>query len=165
MQRFLISWKFSLGVSLILHLLILLPAFIMSYEEESKEEFSFLKGVSFTIRSSSGAPSQKPILPSDSGDKSQEASESQMEGTIQEEIHSIQNSIHYPPDALEQELESECEWEVIVGSEKKMKDYRILKPCKYKIFEEEFDRVIKTWKFKSPDNAKLKIPIRFRMER
>lgn len=92
-------------------------------------------------------------------------SESQMEeaGSVHEEIEAIQNSIRYPLDALEQGLESECEWLVYVGNEGKYEKLVLTKPCSYKIFEEEVQKSIYSWKFKSPAGSKLELPIRFRI--
>ena len=86
-------------------------------------------------------------------------------GTIIEEVNEIRNSIQYPPDALEQGLETECEWKVLIGENKNASKVELIKPCKYKIFETEFLKVIGSWKFKSPEGVWIEIPIRFKIEK
>ena len=86
-------------------------------------------------------------------------------GTVVTEINDIKNAIQYPADALEQGLESECEWKVLIGKGGASSKVELNKPCKYKIFEKEFMRVIGSWKFRSPENTWLEIPVRFKIER
>lgn len=81
------------------------------------------------------------------------------------EINDIKNAIQYPADALEQGLESECEWKVLIGKGGLISKVELNKPCQYKIFEKEFMRVIGSWKFRSPENTWLEIPVRFKIER
>ena len=89
---------------------------------------------------------------------------SSVEGTIAEEIHKIQNKISYPAQALEDELESECEWSVVINAKQKASQIKTLRPCRYKIFEEEFHRVIQDWNFNLPEKTVLQIPVSFKIK-
>lgn len=83
--------------------------------------------------------------------------------SIKQEIQALQNSIQYPPDALEQGLESDCEWRIVVGELGKYEKLELTKPCTYRIFEDEVKRSIKEWKFSSPEGTVMDLPIRFRI--
>lgn len=87
-----------------------------------------------------------------------------LEGTIAEEIHKIQNKISYPPQALEDGLESECEWSVVIDPKHKASQIKTIRACRYKIFEEEFYRVIQDWNFPLPENTVLQIPVSFKIK-
>lgn len=89
---------------------------------------------------------------------------SSLEGTVSEEISKIRNKISYPPQALEDGLESECEWSIVIDSQKKASQIKIIRPCRYKIFEEEFRRVITDWNFTLPENTILQIPVSFKIQ-
>lgn len=98
------------------------------------------------------------------GDLQEEsASISAEEGTLTEEIIKIKNKITYPEEALEEGLESECEWKVRIGGEGKASEVQTVVPCRYRIFDTEFRRVIKDWNFKFPENTILQIPVSFKL--
>lgn len=90
---------------------------------------------------------------------------SSLEGTITEEISKIQNKISYPPLALEDGLESECEWSITIDSHQKASQVKTIRPCKYKIFDDEFQKVIHDWKFSLPENTVLNIPVSFKIQK
>lgn len=85
-------------------------------------------------------------------------------GSVEEEVLKVKNKISYPPQALEQGLESECEWKVEIGINKKAKKIEVVKPCQYKIFDKEFRKVIKDWEFNLANGTVLKIPVSFIIE-
>ena len=87
------------------------------------------------------------------------------EGTIAEEVSKIQNKISYPAQALEDGLESDCEWSIVVNAEQKASQIRTVRPCKYRIFEEEFYHVIQNWNFPLPENTILQIPVSFKIKK
>lgn len=86
------------------------------------------------------------------------------EGSIAEEINQIRNKIVYPPQALEDGLESECEWSVTIDVNQSATNIKTIHPCKYRIFEEEFYRVIHNWKFHLPPETILFIPVSFKIK-
>jgi outer membrane biosynthesis protein TonB len=86
-----------------------------------------------------------------------------IEGTLTEEIDKLRNKISYPVQALEDGLESECEWSVVIDKNQKATQVKTIHACKYKIFEEEFQRVIKDWNFTLPENTILQIPVSFKI--
>ncbi len=89
---------------------------------------------------------------------------SSVEGTIAEEINKIRNKISYPAQALEDGLESECEWSIVIDSKQKASQVKTIRACKYKIFDEEFHRVIQDWNFDLPENTVLQIPVSFKIK-
>ncbi len=86
-------------------------------------------------------------------------------GKLQEEITKIQNKIQYPAYALEERLESICEFSIRVDQNLKATDLKTIRECSDKSFEIEFKRVIFDWEFNLPEGSILKIPIRFRLEK
>ncbi len=86
------------------------------------------------------------------------------EGAIAEEVSKIQNKISYPPQALEDGLESDCEWSIVINAEQKASQIKTIRPCKYRIFEEEFYHVIHNWNFNLPENTILRIPVSFKIK-
>jgi len=87
------------------------------------------------------------------------------EGAQSDEIKKIQNKIAYPPLALENGWEAECEWIVVIGRERRIAKVDPIRKCKYQIFEKEFLRVINDWNFNLPEDTVLKIPVTFRIQR
>ncbi|MCB1177433.1 MAG: energy transducer TonB, partial [Leptospiraceae bacterium] len=85
-------------------------------------------------------------------------------GTISEEIQKFKNQLSFPEDALEQGLESNCEWIVTVGKEGKAEKIRNIRACKYKIFEKEFLESIGNWKFDLEEGEEISIPVNFRIQ-
>jgi outer membrane biosynthesis protein TonB len=90
---------------------------------------------------------------------------SSVEGAISEEINKIRNKISYPAQALEDGLESECEWSIVIDSKQKASQVKTIRACKYKIFDEEFHHVIQDWNFALPENTILHIPISFKIRK
>lgn len=89
---------------------------------------------------------------------------SSLEGAVAEEINKIRNKISYPPQALEDGLESECEWSIVIDAKQKASQVKTIRPCKYKIFDDEFHRVIQDWNFTLPENTVLQIPVSFKIQ-
>jgi outer membrane biosynthesis protein TonB len=107
---------------------------------------------------------QFPISPLGSQPSSSSNSESDT-GKIQEEITKIQNKIQYPSYALEERLESDCEFSILVDKNRKASNLKIVKECSDKSFDQEFKKVIFDWEFNIPEGTFLKIPVRFRLEK
>ena len=148
-------------LSIVIHLI-----FIFQFNRnpiKNEIEFDIKKGLSVSF--------QSKIKNKSAGDMSSLIDNSNLDtnndelGTIVSEINEIKNAIQYPADALEQGLESECEWKVLIGKGGVSSKVELNKPCEYKIFEKEFMRVIGSWKFRSPENTWLEIPVRFKIER
>ena len=89
---------------------------------------------------------------------------SSVEGAVSEEINKIRNKISYPLQALEDGLESECEWSIVIDAKQKASQVKTIRPCKYKIFDDEFHRVIQDWNFTLPENTVLQIPVSFKIQ-
>ncbi|AOP32442.1 hypothetical protein A0128_00200 [Leptospira tipperaryensis] len=85
-------------------------------------------------------------------------------GTLQREIEEFKNEIHFPQGALEQRLESDCSWEVEIKSDGKAEVLKTVQPCRYSIFETEFKRALKTWKFNLKEGTNLIIPVSFKVD-
>jgi TonB family protein len=154
--------KFSLFllISLVIHFLLIVQFKRAPIEDEI--QYAIKKGLSVSFQSR---------INHNSGNTSSLFENSNLDinndelGTVVTEINDIKNAIQYPADALEQGLESECEWKVLIGKGGASSKVELNKPCKYKIFEKEFMRVIGSWKFRSPENTWLEIPVRFKIER
>jgi len=86
-------------------------------------------------------------------------------GAIEEEVSRIRNKISYPALALEQGLEAECSWIVKINGEGMAGEISTETPCRFKIFENEFLKVIRDWKFKAPENTVIIIPVSFKIKR
>ena len=95
---------------------------------------------------------------SGAGDKTETGSDQGVD-----EIQKIKNKISYPAIALEQKLESDCEWEIVVAKDKHPKSIIELKKCKYSIFSDHFRNFIQGWEFNLSPGTVLKIPISFKI--
>lgn len=100
---------------------------------------------------------------SNKNSKSFMSENSNYEGTLRKEIEKFKNEIHFPQGALDQRLESDCSWEVRIKSDGKGEILRTLQPCKYSIFEVEFNRALRTWKFDLKEGTNLIIPVSFKI--
>ncbi|PJZ50521.1 LIC_10042 family TonB-like protein [Leptospira saintgironsiae] len=109
-------------------------------------------------------PSLHFSLPKSLGEGPDVSSNSGLAGTPEAEIERFKNEIHFPPEALEQRLESDCSWEVVIGPNGAAKKVTTIKPCKYKVFETQFRRSISSWKFQLPEGNIIIIPVSFRIE-
>lgn len=87
----------------------------------------------------------------------------QEEGTLTKEISDFQNSLSYPPLALERGWESECEWEVEI-QEGKIIEWKYLKACSYEIFRVTVEKSLQNWKFSPTLTRRIKIPIAFKIQ-
>ncbi|EMY77521.1 hypothetical protein LEP1GSC060_2929 [Leptospira weilii serovar Ranarum str. ICFT] len=95
--------------------------------------------------------------------KSLKSENANNEGTLRKEIEKFKNEIHFPQGALDQRLESDCSWEVKIKSDGEGEIFRTLQPCKYSIFEVEFNRALRTWKFDLKEGTNLIIPVSFKV--
>lgn len=148
-----------LVLSAVLHLLMVLISALRF--QDSKDEPIIKKNSSnFSVRFQ-----KQPTLTNgrEKKETSSEIETNQDTAFVRVEVQAIQNSIQYPQDALEQGLESDCEWRIIVGEFGKYQKLELTRPCLYKIFEEEVKNAIKNWKFSSPPGTVMELPIRFRI--
>ncbi len=157
MKKFIISFC----ISTVIHFLLIINLYFEALENNIS--FELQKGLSVSFQSglkkNEIGRSISPLSNENRITNNEEL------GIVESEINEIKNAIQYPPDALEQGLESECEWKVLIGKGGVSSKVELNRPCKYKIFENEFMRVIGSWKFKSPENTWLEIPVRFKIER
>ncbi len=151
----------SLFLSIFLHIFIL---FFNNNPNDNNIQIYLDRGttVSFRFPKSESQVAKNKI--EGSGIENSQSSESELIGVKSKDVSDFKNSIQYPADALQQGLESICEWKVLVGLNGSAEKIELVRPCKYKIFEAEFMKVVKNWKFKSPENTWLDIPIIFRIE-
>ncbi|MEM7182000.1 MAG: TonB family protein [Spirochaetota bacterium] len=122
--------------------------------------------ISFSLWSKQGV-TQKKKQPKQkqSNTEKQTNQKPSVQGNITQEISRFKNSLQYPETAIEQGLESECTWEVEINPEGKAQNVRTLKPCLYNIFEREFRKSIRTWKFALQPGTRLQIPVSFILEK
>lgn len=85
-------------------------------------------------------------------------------GTISKEIQKFQNQLQFPEEALEQGLESQCEWRIRISESGKAENIENLVPCRYKIFEKEFLKSIGNWKFALEPGQVVRVPVSFRIQ-
>lgn len=85
------------------------------------------------------------------------------EGTITKEIFEFQNSLSYPPLALERGWESECEWEVEIY-EGRVLNWNYRKACSHEIFRTTVEKALPSWKFPSSLSKNLRIPVSFKIQ-
>ncbi len=130
----------------------------LSSKQEDMNKIEIKKGstgfISFAFANHKEGMSESP----------QSEKTSSLEGTVAEEINKIRNKISYPPQALEDGLESECEWSIVIDAKQKASQVKTIRPCKYKIFDDEFRRVIQDWNFTLPENTVLLIPVSFKIQ-
>jgi hypothetical protein len=84
---------------------------------------------------------------------------------IEEEIENFRQRLGYPADALDQDLESSCEWLLIIGEDGHPVKILNRKHCEYSIFERHFESEAKKWKFKLPKETELIIPVLFKVKK
>lgn len=153
--------KFSLLISFLLHLVVL---FLNSDPSPSPMQIYLDRGTSVSFQ----FPKLERMKSVPMGEgleiKKNQLFDADLAGVKTQDVSDLKNSIQYPPDALHQGLESSCEWRVKVGENGGAEKIELVKPCKYKIFESEFMRVVKNWKFRSPESTWLEVPIIFRIE-
>ena len=159
----------SIVISLLIHMVVLILLFWQKPETKPivpVHKGNAMRPLSFSLWSRQGntKPKKKKQKPEKS--ETQDArSKPLVQGNLTQEISRFKNSLHYPEAAIEQGLESECTWQVEVNPEGKAKNIRTLKPCLYNIFEKEFRRSIRTWKFSLQAGTRLTIPVSFILEK
>jgi TonB family protein len=151
----------SLFLSILLHLCIL---FFNNNPNDTPIQIYLDRGTTVSFRLPKSESQIATNKNESVGKENTQSSESELIGVKSKDVSDFKNSIQYPPDALQQGLESNCEWKVLVGLNGSAEKIELVRPCKYKIFEAEFMKVVKHWKFKSPENTWLDIPILFRIE-
>ncbi len=151
--------KYSFYVSTLVYSCILFLLYSLNSKQEETNQIEIQKGstgfISFVFASHADGMTQSP----------QTEKISSVEGAISEEINKIRNKISYPAQALEDGLESECEWSIVIDSKQKASQVKTIRACKYKFFDEEFHHVIQDWNFTLPENTILHIPISFKIRK
>ncbi|PJZ56367.1 LIC_10042 family TonB-like protein [Leptospira barantonii] len=154
------SVRLSFLISGFLHILIFLFVFIPFFDfSQWKDLKIFLKkgnvpNVILSFAQDGSGENSDPTL----------SEKANSEGTIEREIEKFKNEIHFPQGALDQRLESDCSWEVRINSGGKGEILRTIQPCRYSIFEVEFHRALKTWKFDLNEGTNLIIPVSFKVD-
>ncbi|MBM9576814.1 hypothetical protein JWG45_06560 [Leptospira sp. 201903070] len=154
------STKLSFLISGLFHILILTSFLFYNPDSSVKSDFRiFLKKgssahLTFEFSNEGAGKNSKSNKLEDRNDS----------GTIQREIEKFKNEIHFPQGALEQRLESDCSWEVEIKPGGKAEIFKTLEPCKYSVFEIEFKRALKTWKFNLKEGTNLIIPVSFKVD-
>ncbi|XDD50284.1 hypothetical protein AB3N59_00200 [Leptospira sp. WS92.C1] len=154
------STRLSFLISGLFHILTILCFYFYSFDS--------LQEINFRILLKKGTvPNVSINLPKNRSDENLHTSPAEnagAQGTEQKEIEKFKNEIHFPPDALEQRLESDCSWEVRIKSDGNGEILKTLQPCRYSIFETEFRRALKTWKFDLNEGTSLIIPVSFKID-
>ncbi|WP_039935774.1 LIC_10042 family TonB-like protein [Leptospira inadai] len=109
-------------------------------------------------------PNLRFSIPSTLGNGLPVSDQNRNAGTEEFEIEKFKNEIHFPPEALEQRLESDCTWNVEIGREGEARKVTTIRPCRYRIFESQFRKSIYRWKFQLKEGTVLTIPVSFRIE-
>jgi len=151
----------SLFLSILLHLCTL---FFNNNSNDNHIQIFLDRGTTVSFKFTKSESPVSKNKKEGSGIENSQSSESELIGVKSKDVSDFKNSIQYPADALQQGLESNCEWKVLVGLNGSAEKIELVRPCKYKIFEAEFMKVVKNWKFKSPESTWLDIPIIFRIE-
>ncbi|EIE02627.1 LIC_10042 family TonB-like protein [Leptospira licerasiae] len=151
--------RVSFYISLSIHVI----AFLSYYLIRNLNPETFSEQIKLSL-SKGQIPSLHFSLPKNSGEGPNTSSNSDIAGTPEAEIERFKNEIHFPPEALEQRLESDCSWEVLIGANGAAKKVTTIKPCKYKVFETQFRRSVSSWKFQLPEGNIIIIPVSFRIE-
>ncbi|PKA17674.1 LIC_10042 family TonB-like protein [Leptospira haakeii] len=151
--------RVSFFISLSIHTVLFLSYYLI----RSLNTQNFSEQIKLTL-SKGQIPSLHFSLPKSLGEGPDASSNSGLAGTPEAEIERFKNEIHFPPEALEQRLESDCSWEVVIGPNGAARNITTIKPCKYKVFESQFRRSISSWKFQLPEGNIIIIPVSFRIE-
>jgi outer membrane biosynthesis protein TonB len=85
-------------------------------------------------------------------------------GTLSEAIQEFQNSLFYPPLALEQGWQTDCSWKVEVAETGEVIHFEILQRCQYEIFQTTVESNLKTWKFPTNTIQSFILPVSFRIQ-
>lgn len=159
----------AIGISIFIHAIVL---YSLPYTKKIDHKILLQKGESIPKLSLNLLKEEKNIAQkhksknsdnsSDVPEKSNSTQSPSTEGNKELEIVKIKNKILYPELAREQGWESECEWLISVKNNQ-FSNYRTLKKCKYRIFEEEFLRVVRSWEFGLKE-GELIIPVRFTLK-
>ncbi len=148
----------SLFLSFSLHIILFVCFYLWNWKTDANNTLVRLQWSKGQI------PSLFFHLAHNQGEGNVDAASSGLAGTPEAEIEKFQNEIHFPAEALEQRLESDCTWELEIGPNGIAKKIKTLKSCKYPIFESHFRRAVSSWKFQLPEGKVIIIPVSFRIE-
>lgn len=84
-------------------------------------------------------------------------------GAVSREIERFKNSLHYPEDAVAQELEADCTWKLVL-EEGTVKEIISIRKCRYEIFDSHFRKSAKDWKFQLAGKQELTVPVSFKIK-
>ncbi|PJZ71045.1 hypothetical protein CH373_00505 [Leptospira perolatii] len=151
----------GVAVSFLLHILMVI-SYLSFYKYCSGRQVDDSVHLSFQY---GGVPQTRLSFSSQTGKgESKSLSSSSNAGNPLEEVERFKNEIHYPAEALEQRLESQCKWEVTIGPEGKAAQVKTVEPCRYPIFEKHFRKALSQWQFHLESGTTLLIPISFRID-
>lgn len=109
-------------------------------------------------------PALSFLLPKARGEGEAVQENHALAGTPEAEIERFKNEIHFPPEALEQRLESDCSWELEIGKNGIARKIKTIRKCKYPLFETHFKKSVSSWKFELPEGKIITIPVSFHIE-
>lgn len=163
------SNKVFIFFSLIIHSIAYM---LWSYQPQSQKLLALKKGEASSIPVAVYIPKPNKIKQQKSPQKSSEQPEqpsapqaNKNYGNPHKEIQKFKHSLQYPLQAKEQELESECSWQIEIDANGRASHIRTIQPCLYDIFEHEFRTNVSKWKFNLAEGTVLKIPVSFIIER
>lgn len=152
------DFKTAISTSLLIHFLLGFGLFWKFKGREENEAMIRLQWNKGQI------PNLSFFLPKQKGEGESETANQALAGTPEAEIQRFQNEIHFPPEAVEQRLESDCTWELEIGPGGIARKIRTVKPCKYPLFEAHFRKSVSSWKFQLPEGKIIIIPVSFSIE-
>lgn len=158
LEEKIMNFRSSIFLSTIIHLL-LVGGFLFfghaSLGNLSSVQLHLSKG---------GIPNLRFSIPSNLGNGLPASDQKREAGTEEFEVQKFKNEMHFPSEALEQRLESDCTWEVEIGRAGEARKVTTIHPCRYQIFESQFRKSIYRWKFQLKEGTILTIPVSFRIE-
>lgn len=150
--------RFGLLLSASIHLLVIIGVFLYFRNAENALEIANLR------LNRGGIPSLYFSFPPESGKGSTPSEKKSQTGSETDEIERLKNEIHFPPEALEQRLESDCSWLIEIGKNGEPKTITTVKSCKYAVFENHFRKSVSRWKFQLKEGTRITVPVSFRIE-
>ncbi|TGK11710.1 TonB-dependent receptor [Leptospira fletcheri] len=150
--------RFGLLLSASIHLLVIVGFFLFFRTTEKELEtinLHFERG---------GVPNLYFSFPPESGKGRTSSEKESQAGSETDEIKRLKNEIHFPPEALEQRLESDCSWLIEIGKNGEAKTIMTVKSCKYPVFENHFRKSVSRWKFQLKEGTRITVPVSFRIE-
>lgn len=152
--------KKAFFLSLSLHILPITVFFaIFQTPDLLKEKTKLKQGAVFSLSSLSSGSSQVSR-----NNETEKSSGQTGTKTIDEEIQEFQNCLSYPPLALEQRLEDQCQFRVTVAENGSLEKLVVIKPCRYSVFDSQVRSQLADWKFTASKGQEIYLPIRFRLD-